>query len=43
MADFSVLSHLKNKLDDDRPLPPAALKNLREVFNVEWTYHSNAM
>lgn len=34
---------LKRKLDKRRPLDPAALKNLREVYRIEWTYNSNAI
>lgn len=41
--NFSTINQLKQKLDSKRPLPKAVIKNLREVFNVEWTYHSNAI
>ncbi|WP_240377184.1 Fic family protein [Bacillus piscicola] len=41
--DFSKVNQLKDKLDQLRPLPPAALKNLKEYYKVEWTYHSNAI
>lgn len=43
MVDFSRVDQLKTRLDQKRPLPPAALHNLREVFRVDWTYHSNAI
>ncbi|KIV56491.1 cell filamentation protein Fic [Aneurinibacillus migulanus] len=41
--DFSILTQLKNQLDKHRPLPAAAVRNLKEVFRVEWTYNSNAI
>ena len=34
---------LKQELDQCRPLPPEAVKNLREIYRVEWTYNSNAI
>ena len=37
------LEDKKKKLDDARPLPNAALHNIREALNVEWTYNSNAI
>jgi Fic family protein len=33
----------KGRLDDLRPLPPAAVHRLREQFTIEWIYHSNAI
>lgn len=30
-------------LDARRPLPPSALAKLKQYFDVEWTYHSNAI
>lgn len=33
----------KSRLDALRPLPPAALKNIRDSLTVEWTYHSNSI
>ncbi|WP_240377940.1 Fic family protein [Bacillus piscicola] len=41
--DFSKINQLKDDLDRLRPLPPTALKNLKEYYRVEWTYHSNAI
>jgi Fic family protein len=41
--DFSNLTQLKNRLDKHRPLPAAAVRNLKEIFRVEWTYNSNAI
>ena len=34
---------LKQKLDARRPIPPEAVRNLRDVYRLEWTYHSNAI
>jgi hypothetical protein len=33
----------KAKLDAARPLSPGTLAKLKEYFDVEWTYHSNAI
>jgi len=33
----------KAELDRQRPLPPAVAAKLKEYFDVEWTYHSNAI
>lgn len=41
--DFSHTDVLKSKLDSLRPLPSEAVRNLEEVYRVEWTYHSNAI
>ncbi|WP_334073614.1 MULTISPECIES: Fic family protein [Paenibacillus] len=41
--DFGTIDQLKSELDALRPLPAAAVKNLEEVYRVEWTYHSNAI
>lgn len=43
MKNIERIDALKNKLDQHRPLPAAAVKNLREVYRVEWTYNSNAI
>ncbi|PWA13441.1 Fic family protein [Pueribacillus theae] len=43
MLDFSKIDTLKEQLNKNRPLPPEVLQNLREVFRVDWTYHSNAI
>ncbi|WP_100405217.1 Fic family protein [Bacillus solitudinis] len=43
MNDFTEVTELKNELDQLRPLPSAAVKNLNEVLRVEWTYNSNAI
>lgn len=40
---FKIISNLKNELNTYRPLPPEAVKNLQDVYRVEWTYHSNAI
>jgi len=37
------LTEKKQRLDAARPLPAAALVKLREAWDVEWTYHSNAI
>lgn len=34
---------LKRQLDRSRPIPPTALRRLRDEIAVEWTYHSNAI
>ncbi|WP_336784689.1 Fic family protein [Paenibacillus sp. MMO-177] len=41
--NFSKIDALKQELDNLRPLPSAAVRNLEEVFRVEWTYNSNAI
>ena len=41
--NFVKIDHLKRELDDLRPLPSAAVRNLDEVYRVEWTYNSNAI
>lgn len=41
--NFDKIDHLKKELDDLRPLPFAAVKNLDEVYRIEWTYNSNAI
>nr|WP_326116504.1 cell filamentation protein Fic [Paenibacillus alginolyticus] len=41
--NFVKIDHLKKELDDLGPLPSAAVKNLDEVYRVEWTYNSNAI
>ncbi|BAU28486.1 Fic/DOC family protein [Aneurinibacillus soli] len=41
--DFSHIDVLKSKLDSLRPLPSEAVRNLEDVYRVEWTYHSNAI
>lgn len=37
------LEDKKKKLDNARPLPSAALHNIRQALSVEWTYNSNAI
>jgi Fic family protein len=37
------LGEKKARLDAARPLPPGVLAKLKEYFDVEWTYHSNAI
>lgn len=41
--NFDQINKLKTELDSLRPLPAAAVKNLDEVYRVEWTYNSNAI
>lgn len=40
---LNELDTLKAKLDSLRPLPAAALRNLRDDLVLRWTYHSNAI
>jgi Fic family protein len=40
---FDIVNGLKEKLDSKRPLPTGLVKNLRDVFRIEWTYNSNAI
>ncbi|MFQ5812385.1 MAG: Fic family protein [Anaerolineae bacterium] len=37
------LDEKKAQLDVARPLPPGIVAKLKEHFDVEWTYHSNAI
>jgi Fic family protein len=37
------LEEKKARLDTARPLPPGVVAKLKEHFDVEWTYHSNAI
>lgn len=41
--NFEKIDKLKLELDSLRPLPPAAVRNLDEIYLVEWTYNSNAI
>jgi Fic family protein len=41
--DFTPLDALKARLDALRPLPAAAVRNLRDELVLRWTYHSNAI
>jgi Fic family protein len=41
--NLTELDALNAKLDALRPLPQAALRNLREQLVLRWTYHSNAI
>ncbi|SFJ54309.1 Fic/DOC family protein [Paenibacillus sp. UNC496MF] len=41
--DFKEIDQLKLQLDELRPLPAAAVRNLDEIYRVEWTYNSNAI
>lgn len=43
MDKFQIVTTLKNELDTYRTLPSEAVKNLQDVYRVEWTYHSNAI
>jgi Fic family protein len=40
---LSDIDALKQRLDAMRPLPPEAVRNLREGLVLNWTYHSNAI
>jgi len=40
---FQYIDNLKEKLDSYRPLPPEMVKNLKSVFDLDWTYNSNAI
>lgn len=42
-VDLTLIDELKNRLDSLRPLPAEAVRNLEEVYLVEWTYNSNAI
>ena len=42
-ALYDQLTELKACLDSFRPLDPAQAENLREVFDTEYTFHSNAI
>ncbi|WP_410453796.1 Fic family protein [Paenibacillus alvei] len=42
-VDLAFIDGLKNRLDSLRPLPAEAVRNLEEVYRVEWTYNSNAI
>ncbi|GAA3411616.1 Fic family protein [Paenibacillus hodogayensis] len=41
--NFEKIDKLKIELDSLRPLPAAAVRNLEDIYRVEWTYHSNAI
>ncbi|NQT59737.1 MAG: Fic family protein [Bacteroidetes bacterium] len=41
--DFTKVDELKQKIDDQRPLPKHTVKSLHEKLIVEWTYNSNAI
>ncbi|SFL33780.1 Fic/DOC family protein [Gracilibacillus orientalis] len=43
MNEFQRIDKLKNTLDQQKPLPPEVVNNLKDVYKVEWTYHSNAI
>jgi len=43
MTNLDPIDLLKQELDQLRPLPAAAVRNLDEVYRVEWTYNSNAI
>ena len=42
-ALYAQITELKACLDSFRPLDPAQAENLREVFDIEYTFHSNAI
>lgn len=41
--NFDKIDRLKRELDQLSPLPPAVVRNLDEVYRIEWTYNSNAI
>ena len=46
MFNHTLLNHIdgfKARLDRLRPLPPELVDNLREVYDIRLTYHSNAI
>ncbi len=43
MNDFSEVDQIKAKLDAHRPIDPKAIRAVQEKFQLEWTYHSNAL
>lgn len=43
MNDFSETDEMKAKLDAHRPIDPKAVRAVQEKFQLEWTYHSNAL
>lgn len=43
MKKYQQINELKSELDQYRPLPTAVVRNLRNVYRVEWTYNSNAI
>lgn len=43
MNSFERIDKLKSELDSLRPLPVAGVRNLDEIYRVEWTYNSNAI
>ena len=46
VSNPTLLNHidaLKARLDRLRPLPPELVDNLREVYDIRLTYHSNAI
>lgn len=40
---LTQIDALKARLDRIRPLAPDLVENLREVYNIRLTYHSNAI
>jgi len=40
---YRELDLMKSRLDVCRPLPPEIIENLREVYDLEWTYNSIAI
>jgi Fic family protein len=43
MNDFREIDEMKAKLDAHRPIDPKAIRAVQEKFQLEWTYHSNAL
>ncbi|XID92574.1 Fic family protein [Paenibacillaceae bacterium WGS1546] len=41
--NLDKIDQFKKELDDLRPLPAAAARNLVETYRIEWTYNSNAI
>ena len=43
MPEYAALDELRAKLDSHRPLDERGLQAIREKFQLEWTYNSNAL
>ena len=41
--ELSRIDAMKQRLDALRPLPPEAVRHLREQLVLNWTYHTNAI
>ncbi|AXF55235.1 hypothetical protein [Salicibibacter kimchii] len=43
MTTFNNFTKLKEKVDKHRPLSPEKMEMLDEKFEIDWTFHSNAI